>query len=72
MNTPTKRRAADELTELLRTLLIVQLGLAGFGQREIREVVGCDLNRVTKDAQAFEAQRQTKARADVTIRRVTG
>ncbi len=40
--------AADEATELLRTLLIVQLALAGLPQREIRAVAGCDMNRVTK------------------------
>jgi hypothetical protein len=40
--------AADEATELLRTLLIVQLALVGLPQREIRSIAGCDMNRVTK------------------------
>ncbi len=39
-------RDASELVELLRTLLIVQLRLAGFGNRQIRAVVSCDMNRV--------------------------
>jgi hypothetical protein len=44
-----KRRAqGDESTELLRTLLIVQLALAGVPRREIRAVAGCDMNRVTR------------------------
>jgi len=53
----TKRRSSDETTELLRTMLIVQLGLAGVGQRQIREVVGCDLNRVTKTLKALKPKR---------------
>jgi hypothetical protein len=43
-----RRVPADEATELLRTLLIVQLHLVGLPQRKIRAVAGCDMNRVTK------------------------
>ena len=50
----------DETTELLRTMLIVQLGLAGIGQRQIREVVGCDMNRVTKTLKALKLKRTAK------------
>lgn len=32
--------------ELLRDLLIVQLGLAGLTQHQIREIVGVDIHRV--------------------------
>ena len=42
-----KKETRDELTELVRTLLIVQLRVAGFKQKEIRNVVGCDVNRVS-------------------------
>lgn len=52
-----KKSANDETTELLRTMLIVQLGLAGIGQRQIREVVGCDMNRVTKTLKALKLKR---------------
>jgi hypothetical protein len=38
----------DEITELLRTTLIVQPALAGLPQKEIRAVAGCDINRVNK------------------------
>ncbi len=38
---------SDEHTELLKTSLIAQLGLAGVPQRSIRAIVGCDMNRVT-------------------------
>ncbi len=37
-----------DMNEFLQTLLIVQLGLAGVPQRNIRAIVGCDLNRVSK------------------------
>jgi hypothetical protein len=42
-----KRSAGDEQTEILRTLLIVQLAVAGVPQREIRTIASCDMNRVT-------------------------
>ena len=56
----SKRKAGDESTELLRTILIVQLGLAGIGQRQIREVAGCDMNRVTKTLKALKLKRGTR------------
>ncbi len=37
-----------ELTELLRTLLIVQLGLADVPQYNIKEIAGCSINRVNE------------------------
>ncbi len=40
--------------DLLRDLLIVQLGLAGLTQRQIREIVGVDMNRVTKIVRHFK------------------
>ena len=42
------RKSKDEMTELLRDLLIVQLGLAEVPQAKIREIAGCDLNRVNR------------------------
>ena len=53
----SKRKPPDEATELLRTLLIVQLGLAGVGQRKIRAVAGCDMNRVSKTLKALKLKR---------------
>jgi transposase len=32
--------------DLLRDLMIVQMGLAGVGQREIQQIVGVSMNRV--------------------------
>jgi hypothetical protein len=37
-----KTNDGTEVTDLLRKLLIVQLGLAGVSQQNIRAVVGCD------------------------------
>ncbi len=42
------KKPKDEMTELLRDLLIVQLGLARVPQAKIREIAGCDLNRVNR------------------------
>lgn len=41
-------KSTDESTELLRNLLIVQLGLAKVPQQNIRNIAGCDINRVNK------------------------
>jgi hypothetical protein len=40
------RGQSDELIEILRTSLIVQLRLAGVGNREIRAIVSSGINRV--------------------------
>lgn len=41
-----KREKND--TEVLKDLLIVQLGVAGVPQTKVREIVGCDMNRVNR------------------------
>jgi len=45
-----KRRVATtgEVADLLEKQLIVTMGLAGVPQRNIRAVVECDLNRVSR------------------------
>lgn len=58
----SKHGSSEEVIELLRTMLIVQLGLAGIGQRQIREVVGCDLNRVTRTLKALKPSRASRKR----------
>jgi hypothetical protein len=45
-----KKVAGDEQLELLKTLVIVQLGLAGVSRHDIRAILGCDMNLVTKVA----------------------
>ena len=41
-------KKSETTEELLRDLLIVQLGTAGLTQKQIREIVGVDSNRVNK------------------------
>jgi hypothetical protein len=36
----------DEIVELLRDLLIVQLGVAKVAQNDIRKILGCGMGRV--------------------------
>jgi transposase len=43
-----KQKKGVATEELLRDLLIVQLGLAGLTQRQIREIVGVDIHRVNR------------------------
>jgi len=40
--------------ELLRDLLIVQLGLAGLAQHQIREIVEVDMHRVNRIVKHFK------------------
>lgn len=49
----------DETAELLRTLLIVELGVAGVAQQKIRSIVGADMNKVNKIVRAL--RRKAKA-----------
>ena len=49
-----KRKKEQSTEELLRDLLIVQLGLAGLTQHEIREIVGVDIHRVNHIVKHFK------------------
>ena len=40
--------ATDQTTELLQDLIIIELGLAGVPQRDIRAIVGVDMKKVNK------------------------
>lgn len=40
--------------ELLRDLMIIQLGLAGVPQQNIREIVGVDMHRVNRIVRHFK------------------
>ncbi len=42
------KERGDSATEVLKDLLIAQLGLAGVPQLEIRKIVGCDIHRVSR------------------------
>ena len=40
------QRDADAVVEVLKDMLITQLGLAGVSQQSIRKIVGCNMHRV--------------------------
>ena len=56
-----KSDQSDRLAELVKDLIIVQLGLAGVGQREIRSIVGGDINRINRIVKHL---RRAEARGD--------
>ena len=49
------KREPNDVAGLLRDLLIVQLSAAGVKQQEIRKIVGCDINRVSRITKHMKA-----------------
>jgi len=49
-----KQKKDQTTADLLRDLLIVQLGLAGLTQHQIREIVGVDIHRVNRIVKHFK------------------
>ena len=51
-----KKQKKEQFTtdDLLRDLLIAQLGLAGLTQHQIREIVGVDIHRVNRIVKYFK------------------
>jgi len=47
----------QNVEELLRDLMIVQLAIAGVGQHQIRQIVGVSINRVSRIAQLINKGR---------------
>jgi hypothetical protein len=43
-----RKKQTDQTAELLKDLLITELGRAGVPQLEIRKIVGCDIHRVNR------------------------
>ncbi len=43
-----KKSEIGEIIELLKKLLIIELGKTGMPQRDIRKVVGIDINKVNR------------------------
>ncbi len=52
--TNEKHKKEQITDDLLRDLLIVQLGLAGLTQHQIREIVGVDIHRVNRIVKHFK------------------
>ncbi len=50
------KRNETAATEILKDLLIVQLGIAGVPQQDIRAIVGCNIVRVNKIVRHLKAK----------------
>jgi hypothetical protein len=50
----SKHRKPNTVEDLLRDLMIVQLGIAGLRQHQIREIVGVDIHRVNRILKHFK------------------
>lgn len=57
-----RKSPEDEKIELLKTSLIVQLGLAGLPQQSIRAIVGCDMNRVNAVMKHLSMRNRNRSR----------
>ena len=51
----SKQKKAETVEDLLRDLIIVQLGLAGLSQHQIRKIVGVDIYRVSRILKHFKS-----------------
>ena len=56
----TIKAPPNDVGELLKTLLIIQLGLAGVSHQSIRAIVGCNMNRVTAVMKHVRQQKRPK------------
>ncbi|MCJ7761023.1 hypothetical protein MUP59_07800 [Candidatus Bathyarchaeota archaeon] len=57
------KKQKDDATELLRDMLIVQLGMAEIPRASIRRIARCDNNRVAKVLRLLKAGKKTKQKA---------
>ena len=55
----TKKTNENKTDELLKDLMIVELGLAGVGQLQIRQIVGVDIHRVSRIVKHFKKLNKT-------------
>ena len=53
----------DEVVEVLKSMLIAQLGLAGVPQQSIRKIVGCSINRVNDIVKHLKSAKRGETRA---------
>ena len=49
-----REKKPESVEDLLRDLMIIQLGLAGLSQHQIREIVGVDIYRVSRILKYFK------------------
>jgi hypothetical protein len=53
------KRNSNDVPSLLTDLLITQLAAAGVQQQTIRQVLGCDINRVSRITKHIKAARKS-------------
>ncbi len=53
-----KQQKQQTVEDLLRDMMIIQLALAGVAQHEIREIVGVDMNRVSRIAKHLKKAKE--------------
>jgi len=52
------KSSPNDLLGVMTDLLITQLALAGVQQQAIRQILGCDINRVSRIAKHIKAARK--------------
>lgn len=57
MNGP---KVSNEIANLLKTMIIIQLGLADVTQSNIRRIIGGDMNRINKILKNVKPKKPTK------------
>ncbi len=57
-----KAKRTGDVAGLLTDLLITQLAASGVQQKTIRQVVGCDVNRVSRITKHIKAARKSAAK----------
>jgi hypothetical protein len=60
---PKASSPRDETAEILKDLLIVQLGVAGVPQAKIREIVGCNIVRVNRIVRYLKQEKAEKRKS---------
>ena len=55
-----RQRKVDTTIEVLKDILITQLGIAGVPQQDIRKIVGCDINRVSAIVRHVKAAKRSE------------
>ena len=59
---PKKFDSEERMVELLRALIIVELGLAGVGQAQIRKIVGGSMNDINGIVKLLRSRRRGQAK----------
>lgn len=49
-------KSGNDVVEMLKDLMIIQLALAGIPQSAIRKIVGCSINRVNRIAKHLKSK----------------